>query len=344
MRDSDILVIGSRDVSAALQGREVEILESVKKAYQVHALGDSSLPHSTFLLFPASPADRIIALPAYLGGEANSAGVKWIASFPGNLDAGMDRASAVLILNSTATGRTKAIMEGSIVSAKRTAASAALGAQVLDQGKSTVAGLIGGGPINFEIARFLLAACPRLHTFITYDLKPERAQGFKAQCEEEFAGIRVKIANDVETIFSSTTLISFATTAGRPHIHSLASCAPGTTILHISLRDLAPEVILSADNVVDDADHVCRAQTSIHLTEQQVGHRNFMRCSLGEIFNGDAVARPDPQGLAIFSPFGLGILDLAVGEFVLRQTVCAHRGSVVSDFLPQSWSRVRELV
>jgi len=64
----------------------------------------------------------------------------------------MNRASVVIILNSPQTGRPEAIIEGSIISAKRTAASAALAAQqVHGSGSKTYLGLIATGPINFEV-------------------------------------------------------------------------------------------------------------------------------------------------------------------------------------------------
>ena len=128
-----------------------------------------------------------------------------------------------------------------------------------------------------------------------------------------------------------------ATNAARPHIHDLSKCPPGATILHVSLRDLDPEIILSCDNVLDDIDHVCRAQTSVHLAEQMAGNRNFLRCTLGEILNGTAPPRRDADGLTVFSPFGLGILDLAVSSLVCELAEQQKVGTVIESFLPDAW-------
>src|SRR5262249_15029209 len=125
MVNDRIVIISGDEVRELLSDRERDVIRSVQSAYEIHATGDTSLPHSSFLRFPANERDRIIALPAYLGGNFNIAGIKWISSFPDNIKRNIDRASATIILNSLSTGRPQAIIEGSVISAQRTAASAA---------------------------------------------------------------------------------------------------------------------------------------------------------------------------------------------------------------------------
>lgn len=337
MRDGDIAILRGSEVRATLAGREIELIQAVRIAYETHGDGDSSLPHSTFLPFPGHPRDRIIALPAYLGGACRIAGVKWVSSFPDNLNLGVDRASAVVILNSPQTGRPEAMLEGSVISAKRTAASAALAAQCLLSGsKAGRIGMIGCGLINFEIARFLLAVFPDAETFVLFDKDEARAKQFANK--KIFDGARVEIVKDVKSALRNCPLISIATTALTPHIGELRECSPGSAILHISLRDLTPEVILSCDNVVDDIDHVCRAQTSVHLAEQKVGHRKFIRCTLADILKGRAPARNGSETFSVFSPFGLGVLDLAVAKLVRDLALQKGLETVISSFLPGSWA------
>ena len=339
MDDGNITILRGAEVRAVLAGRELEVIQAVRMAYETHGDGDSSLPHSTFLRFPGQPQDRIIALPAYLGGEFRVAGIKWVSSFPENLHLGLDRASALLVLNSMQTGRPEAVLEGSVISAKRTAARAALAAQCLLNGARVGrVGLIGCGLINFEIARFLLVVFPEVEAFVLFDKDEPRAKQFENKLQSTFGQIRVEIATEIKAVLCNSPLVSIATTALAPYLSGLRGCPPGSAILHISLRDLTPDVILSSDNIVDDIDHVCRAQTSVHLAEQRVGHRDFIRCTLADIVKGRAPARNGSEAPSVFSPFGLGVLDLAVGKLVRDLAMEQGLEKAICSFLPGAWA------
>jgi 2,3-diaminopropionate biosynthesis protein SbnB len=345
--NDDILVLRSEEIRELLRGREPDVLAAVQDAYLAHAEGQSSLPHSSFVRFPGDDVNRIIALPAFLGDGFEVAGVKWIASFPANLEQGMARASAVLILNSCSTGRPEAILEGSLVSTERTAASAALAATLLLGGEAPEqVGLIGAGPINLAIARLLRAALPGTARFLVHDRDPGRADQAVSRLRRGARGgaapaITVDPAATTEEVLRRCPLVSFATSATRPHVGDLSHCLPGAVLLHVSLRDLAPEAILAADNVVDDPDHVCRAQTSVHLAEQATGSRDFIRCTLADIIRGRAPARRDSKTVAVFSPFGLGVLDLAVGKLVRDLALARGLGESIRGFHPRPEPDIR---
>jgi len=330
-----ILILRAADVEAALSAREAEVLEVVRRAYEEHARGGTSLPHSSFLRFPDSDQDRIIALPAYLGGDFEVAGLKWIASVPANVARGMERASAVIVLNRRDTGRPEAILEGSIVSKQRTAASAALAARVLRGGRAPAAiGFIGCGPINLEIGRFLGVVWPEVDRFLAYDLDRSRAATFRDRFRAARPGVGLELAASLDEVLAASPLASFATSAVEPYVDDLEVCPPGATILHVSLRDLAPETILAHHNVVDDLDHVCRARTSIHLASELAGHRDFVHGALGDLLLGRIQPPPEGERRVIFSPFGLGILDLAVAHRVRRVAQEVGAGTVIEGFLP----------
>lgn len=334
MSNSDILVIGAAEVEAALKDRQEDVLDAVRSAYETHSRGESSLPHSSFLRFPDSDKDRIICLPAYLGGDYQLAGVKWIASMPGNVARGMERASAVMILNDRLTGRPKAVVEGSIISKQRTAASAALASRVLAPGEPAAIGFVGCGPINAAVAQFLLKVWPNVRRLVAFDLSPARAEAFAGALLALRPTASFSVAASLEELLSECPMVAFGTTAITPYVDDLDASPADATILHISLRDLSAGVMLSNHNIVDDLDHVNRAATSIHLASQQQGHTDFVHSSLGDILLGK-VDLPERDGRKmIFTPFGLGVLDLAVADLVMHKLSADGGGSLIKSFLP----------
>ncbi|HXD24413.1 MAG TPA: 2,3-diaminopropionate biosynthesis protein SbnB, partial [Propionibacteriaceae bacterium] len=77
-------------------------------------------------------------------------------------------------------------------------------------------------------------------------------------------------------------------------------------------------------------EHCLKANTSPHLVEQLTGSRDFLAGTLAEVMAG-RVTVPTSRPV-IFSPFGLGVLDLAVGKYVYDQVVSADDLHVVDDF------------
>jgi 2,3-diaminopropionate biosynthesis protein SbnB len=307
-------------------------VERVRQAYLEHDDGKTINPDSYFMRFPDRPANRIIALPASLGGAMNVSGIKWIASYPENIRSNIPRASAVLILNSRQTGYPFACMEGSIISAARTAGSATLAAEWMNDGKREIhkLGIIGNGLIARYIYTFLLALGWKVGEVVVYDIDPSESERFATHVCLASRHRRILRAPDVESAIRDSDVILLATVAGTPHIHELDLFSHNPLVLNISLRDLAPEIILAAHNIVDDVEHVMKANTSPHLAEQASGSRTFVTGTIAELMRGKC--RIDRNKPRVFSPFGLGVLDLAVGKWVFD--IARERGEaiILNDF------------
>ncbi|MSS44612.1 2,3-diaminopropionate biosynthesis protein SbnB [Cutibacterium sp. WCA-380-WT-3A] len=309
-------------VEKALADRHEEVLNAVQSAYMLHSSDETSLPFSTFLRPKGHPDDRIIGLPAHVGGEFRLAGIKWISSFPGNLNLGMQRASSVLILNSLETGYPTALLESSRISATRTAASAALASATLHGTSDRVdtIGVIGCGTINIATIDYLFHVHPQITTVIAVDVQAERAQNFARIVKKSHPSTNIHVATDLDAVLREADTVAIATTDSS-HWLTLPPWEKSghQVVLHTSLRDLSVASLLAATNVVDDPDHVCREATTPDLAAQQTGNRDFIAARIGDLLLGTPL-ETSPNSRIIFSPFGLGILDLAVASVVMSSS------------------------
>ena len=328
----ELSIINGKTVFDVIRSRRSECIGIVREAYLAHAEGQSVNPDSYFLRFPDKPDCRIIALPAYLGKDFDVAGLKWIASFPGNVKRGFPRASAVLVLNNYETGYPFAILESSIISATRTAASAALAAHWLTgqrRGARSL-GIVGTGLIARYVYDFLVDTGWEIEEVRLHDLSPQESEKFKTTACRPEKHRAVTVVPDVSQLLKACDLVLFTTVASTPHITDPSLFEHNPVVLHLSLRDLAPEILLKSHNVVDDVEHVMKANTSPHLAEKKTGNRNFVTGTLADLMLGRKSV--DSSRPIIFSPFGLGILDLAVGKWVYDQAVASGQALRLSDF------------
>lgn len=332
-RPFDFQVVGGTAIRSLIADSRADIVRTVRAAYLTHHDGDSVNPNSYFLRFPDKPDARIIALPAYLGGDHDVAGLKWIASFPQNVHHNVPRASAALLLNDYETGYPFACLEASQISAARTAASAVLGAEELHGGRDARRiTVVGAGVIARNIVEFFDAQGWTADRYVIHD----RVAGYADALQRHVTrlGHRAEREDDFERAVDGADVVVFATTAGAPWVTRPGTFTAGQTVLHVSLRDLAPEIVAESQNILDDIDHCMTADTSPHLAEQAYGHRDFVDGTLAQVLRGEV--KPATGRPRVFSPFGLGVLDLAVGLSVYRAAVERGLAVAVPDFFGET--------
>lgn len=311
-------VIGAGLISRIINERYSDLEQLVIDTYKSHHNADTINPDSYFLRYPEHPNRRIIALPAHIGGQTNTSGIKWIASFPDNIESGLQRASASLVLNNGDTGYPIAFMESSIISATRTVLSATAGLYFMnDRSRQTTSlGIIGAGFIAKKLVESLIELEWQIDEFLLFDLKQDYATSLSDFILTLKPNAKVTVMSSLESTVRNSAVLATATTAGAPYISEQSWLSHNPIIVNLSLRDFSPSIILASNNIFDDIDHCLKANTSPHLAYLECGNKDFINGHFGNLLDGSIqLNRNKPT---IFSPFGLGVLDIALGHFILN--------------------------
>src|SRR5215213_4418588 len=188
----DILYLNRRDVRAAMGSSIRGYVEALRMALALHAEGNTAQPLKPYLRWRRRGhiADRIIAMPGYVGGTNPMAGVKWIGSKHDNpTERGIPRASAVIVLNDPETHFPIAIMEGCEISGMRTAGVTVLASEYLARPGFQSVALVGCGFIGRLHALGLLESFSAIERLFLYDRTAARPTRSRRSSSSSDAGV-----------------------------------------------------------------------------------------------------------------------------------------------------------
>lgn len=177
MSSPSALLLAQSDVAALAPGR-AEIVALVRDVYAMEARGEVSVPPK----LGVHPGEQsfLHAMPAWVSG-ARALGMKWVSFFPGNAARGAPDSSGVIVLNDAESGLPVAIMDGMWITYARTAACAALAAQMLASGAPRRLGLVGCGGLGRWSLRMIHAVLPSVEEVFVASARRESRAAF---CEE----------------------------------------------------------------------------------------------------------------------------------------------------------------
>ena len=139
LSEPDMIKAGVKNMDQCVEAME-DLLVTLNKGDYVMA-GVNHNSHGAQVIFPDDPqfegmpknADdrRFMAMPAYLGGKYQMAGMKWYGSNCENKASGLPRSILMMMLNDKDTGAPLALMSANLVSCYRTGAIPGVGAKYL---------------------------------------------------------------------------------------------------------------------------------------------------------------------------------------------------------------------
>ena len=204
--------------------------------------------------FPNMPLDgpdrRFMAMPCYLGGRFNVAGIKWYGSNRDNVEKGLPRSILMITLNDKDTGAPKAFMSANLVSSIRTGAIPGVGAKYLARPDSEVVSLIGAGVIGRSCMYSLLDTLKNVKQVRVCDIFPESAERACAELHERF-GVECIPVTSMEAAFKDADVVNFAVSGKeRPSVDP-AWIKPGI-YLSLPSKTHIPEKLAQDSTIVLD--------------------------------------------------------------------------------------------
>jgi N-[(2S)-2-amino-2-carboxyethyl]-L-glutamate dehydrogenase len=332
MTSHTILYLNKSDLAHLGGDRPSVYVEAVSRALRLHAMGKVVQPLKPYLRWRGEEghiADRIIAMPAYVGGDDPIAGLKWVGSKHDNPSRyGLERASAVIILNDPETHYPIAVMEGSLISGMRTAAATALATGHLARKDFRHLTCVGCGPIASMQLHTLLELFSSISTVHLFDLNPDRAASLAATLQQRFPSPKYDIAATAERAVRNGEVVITCTVADKPYI-PFDWIQAGAFISNVSIMDLHKEVFLRADKVVvDDWDQCNREKKVINqLVIEGSFSRDKLHAELGEILIGRRPARQSDDEVILLNPMGMAIEDIACAQALYQQAIARGVGT-----------------
>jgi N-[(2S)-2-amino-2-carboxyethyl]-L-glutamate dehydrogenase len=304
-----------------------ETIDVIEATVNVLHQNDFAQPVKPYLRY-RDLKNRIISMPAFVGGRFNVAGIKWIASFPDNHKVQLPRAHSVMIINDSGTGEPIGIINTGQLSAIRTASVSGLMIRYFlkQRPKRKIrVGIIGWGPIG----RFHLRMChailgEAIEEVFLYDLKD-----IDAGTIDFFPREKISIVDQWSKAYSHADIFITCTVSDRPYID--AAPKSGSLHLNVSLRDYKTDVYnhFFGAIIVDNWEEVCRENTDIERMYLEKKLQKSDTHSITDVVNGNCLEQLAAEKPILFNPMGMGVFDVAMAKYYLDLSQATRQGTAL---------------
>ncbi len=307
--------------------RSLKTVKIIEEAFKLHGTGNTVLPDEAYLSWTnkEKEAARSLNMPVFIGKNYQIAGTKIINGNISNFKRGIERASGLTLLFDTLTAKIICMMEGSFISALRTASTTALGIDLLRKKNwNNALAIIGLGTIGKAHLDLLSKHLKTIKKIYIFDLNEIAIKNFI----EGFKDLKEKVIlvkDPKEAIINSDVIITTTTTnTGYIHYDWLKR---GSLVVHVSLDDLLPDAIMKADKlIVDDWNLVKNDNKRIFGRMFRKGELPPIYAELADIILNKKPGRENEDEIIIFNPFGMSLEDIAVAYHVYKKAIKQNVG------------------
>ena len=314
----DVLWLNESDVEALLDFDE--LLEALAGGFRSMSAGEVLGPARPEI---AVPKGFLLSMPAHRPGSL--IGVKMVSVFHGNAELSLPGHLALMCLFDPETGATKAVMDGTHITAIRTAGAAAVSAQLLARTDARVLTIVGAGVQGRSHIRLFSRIRP------LDEIRVVSLRYADAETATELDP-RARALHSYEEAVRGADIVALCTTSEEPviqvewlkpgaHVTSVGYMPPGTEL------DLQ---LLNASRIFVET-RIAFEQPPAGCIELH-GRDPALATELGEVLLGRRPGRLDDAEITVYKAMGHAIEDLVAAEIVYRAALREGHGSRLRQY------------
>jgi ornithine cyclodeaminase/alanine dehydrogenase len=323
-----MLVLSEKQVQSLIDVDE--LISVLEQAHVQYSTGKAVMPVRLVVPLP-QVGGRITSMPGFLSDDKALA-MKIITYFQENPEQNLPAILGTILLFSAETGKLIAIMDGSYITAIRTACASAMATKALANPQTPVLGMLGAG-VQARSHIEALTQVRRLQRIKIYSPTGASAAAIKKDMEPTVK-IAIDIARNAEEALRDADLVVTATTAKEPivkpewlkpgaHINAVGAHRP-------DMREINGATLARSKIVVDSREAIMAecGDILLALKEKSIGE-NAIHAEIGEVLAGRKPGRSSAAEITLYKSVGIAIQDVATANLVYRKALEKGIGTTV---------------
>jgi ornithine cyclodeaminase len=277
------------------------------------------LRHHHGIAVPGGPDATLLLMPAWQPGAA--LGIKIVSVFPGNAAKSLPAVMGQYLLLDAATGAPKALIDGTALTLRRTAAASALAARFLSRADAAHLLMIGTGALAPHLVAAHCAVRP-IRRVTVWGRNEGRARAMAAKFD--LPGVAASAAAKLEDAITAADIISCATLAQAPlvlgkwlragqHLDLVGGFTP-------AMREADDDAVRRAEVYVDTrAGALKEAGDIVQPLKSGALEAEAIKGDLFDLCRGAVPGRADAAAITLFKSVGTALEDLAAAKLVAEE-------------------------
>ena len=255
----------------------------------------------------------LLLMPAWQPGKR--LGVKTVSIFPANQEQGLPGLHSVFILYDAGTGKPLALLDGDVITSRRTAAASALAARRLSRPESSTLLVVGAGRVASLLAEAYRAVRP-ITTVHVWDIHPANSTRLVQALRE--AGFDAHCADGLEQAARQADIVSCATLATEPlirgqwlrpgaHLDLIGSFTP-------AMRESDAECFRIGTVFVDTEEAQMKSGDILEALKEGGFATDRIAATLQDLCRGQHPGRTAADEITVYKAVGTALEDIAAAS------------------------------